>query len=68
MPNIIKNGIVIDDDWKTVTLTGDDTPETIKLPEASTLTPHGAATPGTVKVDSAPAASMRMLPLPVSAT
>ncbi len=39
MPNIIKNGIVIDDDWKTVTLTGDDTPETIKLPVGRLLVP-----------------------------
>lgn len=36
---IIKNGIVVDDAWKVVTLATDDTPETVKLPVGPLLVP-----------------------------
>ena len=36
---IIKNGLVVDDAWKLITLAADETPETVKLPVGPLLVP-----------------------------
>ena len=38
-PRIIKNGIVVEDAWRIVTLAAAETPETVKLPIGPLLVP-----------------------------